>query len=539
MPTTAAKRPGRKSIPADGWTEPERLRVLYALVGELNSGHSLDDVIRLAHARMAAVLPYYRISLATYEAARDELVLAAVKADTPCQLDVGYRQRVGGSSLEPLIRDQRIRIIDDLEAYHRDHPQSDSTAAMLWEGARSSLTLPLVLEGRPVGVLFFSCREPKAYHDGHVALLQGVAGHIATIVEKARLADTLMATRQRLESILQNSADGIIVLDMENIVTHWNAGAERIFGYSAAEITGRSFTLLMPEELRRSGELDRIAADVLQKGFLTNYETQRVTKLGRAIVVNITSTLLRGADGVPFGRSSVVRDVTALKAMQEELLRTRHLAALGEMAASVAHQIRNPLTGIRGAIQVLRGNLPDGDGRIPIMDEILTNTTRLDNTVRHLLEFAKPWNPARQPCRLTEVVGHVIEGIRAQPQFQSIRFRLEEPQPVTASADPLLLREILINLFENAAYALKGDGEIVCAADIHSQAARLRIRDQGTGIPPDVCRQLFRPFFTTKTSGNGLGLAICRKIMDAHGGTMSLESELGKGTEVTLRFPME
>lgn len=538
MPTTAAERPGR-TPQADAWTEPERLRVLYALVGELNCGHSLDDVIRLAYERMASVLPYYRISLSTYEAARDELVLAAVKADAPCQLDVGYRQRVSGSSLEPLIREQRIRIIADLAAYHREHPESDSTAAMVWEGARSSLTLPLVLEGRPVGVLFFSCREPNAYHDGHVAMLQGVAGHIAAIVEKARLADALMATRQRLESILQNSADGIIVLDMDNIVTHWNAGAERIFGYTAAEITGQSFTMLMPEELRRNGELDRIAAEVLQKGFLTNYETHRVTKAGRGIVVNITSTLLRGADGVPFGRSSVVRDVTALKAMQEELLRTRHLAALGEMAASVAHQIRNPLTGIRGAVQVLRGSLADGDERIPIMDEILANSARLDNTVRHLLVFAKPWKPVKQASRLTEIVGHVIEGIRSQPQFQAIRFRQEEAQPVVVPVDPLLLREILVNVFENAAYAMNGEGEIVCIADVQPHAARLRIRDHGAGVPPDVCRQLFQPFFTTKTSGNGLGLAICRKIMDAHGGTITLESELGKGTEVTLRFPME
>ncbi|MCE9615272.1 MAG: PAS domain S-box protein [Lentisphaerae bacterium] len=520
-------------------TPPRGIRLLYDLVGEINSGQTLDEVVAIAFDRMRRVLPYHRIALATYDAPQDELVLAAVKSDSAEGLRPGYRAHVHGSSLEPLVRKGRLRIINDLSAYARRHPDSSSTTAMLHEGTRASLTVPLALEGRPVGVLFFSSRKPRSYRPAHAALVRGIADHIAVIVEKARLADDLRATHQRLESILRDSADGILVLDMENHIVSWNKGAERIFGYSSAEVVGQPFDLLVPADLRASGELPELRNRIREKGYITNYETRRITKDRREIFVNITSTLLRDASGQPFGRSSIVRDVTALKSLQEELVRTRNLAALGEMAASVAHEIRNPLAGISGAIQVLRDGFDAQDSRRAVIGAVLDHVTRLDHTVRDLLVFSKPWKPEKRRVDVREVVDDIVATARRNPRYAAIQFATDAPVPVPVALDPLLLNEILINLFENASHAMHGVGTVRCGVTAEGACACIRIRDTGPGIPPETQRRLFTPFVTTKTTGNGLGLAICRKIMEAHGGTIDLQSAPGHGTEVALRFPLD
>lgn len=232
---------------------------------------------------------------------------------------------------------------------------------------------------------------------------------------------------------------------------------------------------------------------------------------------------------------------TALREMQERVLRAEHLAALGEMGASVAHEIRNPLAGMSSALQVLRGEFAGDDDRQALMEEVLAQVRRVDMIVNRLLMFAKPWEPVKEPCDLRDLVaGACDEAAKSEP-FAGIQFAVEASGPIAASVDPSLLKRVLANLLSNAADALDAakpaNPEIRCSFRQTPTAAVVELRDNAGGIAADALPHLFRPFYTTKTYGTGLGLVICRRIVDAHGGTIAVESTPGSGTVVTLSFP--
>ncbi|MDA0322082.1 MAG: PAS domain S-box protein [Verrucomicrobia bacterium] len=355
--------------------------------------------------------------------------------------------------------------------------------------------------------------------------------------EGEQLKGELRATRARLKSILDDSADGILVLDRENRILHWNKGAERIFGSTADDVVDTSFDTFVPDDLKQKGELAEIAERVERDGFLADYETRRVAKDGRVLIVNITSTLLRDGSGQAVGRSSIVRDVTESKKIHEELLRTRHLASIGEMAATVAHEIRNPLAGISGAIQVIRDGLDDEDPRRNVVREMLEHVSRLDDTVRDMLLLSKPWQPVRQACVLGDVVEKILADMRAHPEFDNVRFSCEGDGGHDARIDPLLLEQVMMNLFQNAADAMGWRGEITCRLDGDDRKVSIEVLDHGSGCSDEVRGKLFDPFFTTKVHGTGLGLAVCKSIMDSHRGEIEIEAEAGRGTTVKLSFP--
>jgi len=240
----------------------------------------------------------------------------------------------------------------------------------------------------------------------------------------------------------------------------WNNGARRIFGYEASEVVGKSFDMFFPPEALASGELQRIKDALERDGFIRDYECVRLAKDGRRIVANITSNLLRDKKGRVIGRSSIIRDVTRLRKLQEDLVRSQSLAAVGELAATVAHEIKNPLAGISGAIQVMRDAIPASDPRRPVVAEILEQISRLDSTVRDLLTFARPTTPVRQQVDLGETLSRAWSLIAQQPGAGRVRFAIEGVDAVRISADAQLLYQVWLNLFQNAVEAMPDGGEL-------------------------------------------------------------------------------
>ncbi|HLF94556.1 MAG TPA: ATP-binding protein, partial [Planctomycetota bacterium] len=431
--------------------------------------------------------------------------------------------------------DGTIRILNDLQDYLEHKPSSESTRLIVREGMQSSLTLPLVVRGKPIGVMFFSSREAKAYRPEHADFLRGIVGHMAIAVERSRLADALREKTEYLENVLQNSADAIVSVDVHNCIRTWNEGAKRMFGYDAGEVVGRDYSLFVPAEEIAGGEATRIKERVERDGFVQDYECVRMTRDGRRLTVNVTSTLLRDRQGRAIGRSSIVRDVTHLKKLQQDLLNTQSLAAVGELAATVAHEIKNPLAGISGAIQVLREAIPEESGRREIVGEILEQIHRLDSTVRDLLSFSRPATPSRQDLDLGESMAKAWSLLSAQPAAAGVRFTFHGGG-VRAQADAQLLQQVWLNLFQNAVEAMPRGGELaVRVAD--GNPVRIEVRDSGAGIDPAHAARIFKPFFSTKTRGTGLGLAITKKIVEAHGGAIRAESRAGQGTSVFVEIP--
>jgi signal transduction histidine kinase len=227
------------------------------------------------------------------------------------------------------------------------------------------------------------------------------------------------------------------------------------------------------------------------------------------------------------------------EAMEERLTRAEHLAHLGQLAASLAHAIKNPLAGISGAIQIIRGSLPPASPHRNIIDEMLAQIDRLDATVKDLLVYARPRQPARISVDINELVARVLNVLREEPALRRIRVRhIRENELPRIQADERHLEQVIMNLLLNAADASSEGGRVTITTR-YDGCIHLEIVDNGIGMTPEVLSRAFEPFHTTKTKGTGLGLSICKQIVDAHGGRIHIRSKRHAGTIVTVELPVD
>jgi signal transduction histidine kinase len=225
-------------------------------------------------------------------------------------------------------------------------------------------------------------------------------------------------------------------------------------------------------------------------------------------------------------------------AVRERLTRAEHLAQIGALAASLAHEIKNPLAGISGAIQVIRDAMRSNDPHRPIIAEILRQISRLDGTVKDLLVYARPKPPRIQDCRLERVIERVLAVVRGDVEQTKVTVEVTGEAP-PIEADELQVEQLLLNLVINAIQASTAGGVVKLTIATTKKGARLTVEDAGHGMDAEVCRRAFEPFYTTKAKGTGLGLPICQKIAEAHGGTIAVRSAVGQGTTVSVELPRQ
>jgi PAS domain S-box-containing protein len=383
----------------------------------------------------------------------------------------------------------------------------------------------------PVRLSALLLKEPDGRRNGLVALC-----HDLTPVRELRAA---IEQRDRFfASILRNSADAIFTLDADEKITSWNKGAEAIFGYSEKEMLGRSLELLLPQHLKEDNELDRISAIAQAEGYLRSYQTQRLTKDGQTIDVLFTRTAIRDAQGQLIGYSSVLKNITEQKLLERHLAQTEKLSAIGELAAGLAHEIKNPLAGIKGAIEIIRDSLASQHPHRQILAEVLSEVGRIDRSVINLLSYAKPKQPDFLKIDLVRLIENVISFLQKVADSQGIRLHLAAPTKVLEiTGDENELKQLFMNLILNSLEAIEGHGNvwvnIKCPLD--SQVT-VEVADDGSGIPSQQLGKIFLPFFTSKKQGTGLGLATCKRIVTNHGGVIRAESELGKGTRFIIEL---
>ncbi|HET6371792.1 MAG TPA: PAS domain S-box protein, partial [Candidatus Polarisedimenticolia bacterium] len=348
------------------------------------------------------------------------------------------------------------------------------------------------------------------------------------------------ARRMRIffENIVQDAGDAIISLDTEGIIRTWNRAAERIYGYKAEEIVGRSFKILVPPDLLSAGEPDEFMDTFRKEGGVRNLETRRLRKDGSSIMVRITRSVLRGSDGRPAGLSAIVRDITAEREMESRLIQAEKLAAIGEAAARTAHEVRNALAGIWGTIEVLQRSpawreIPDEVG-----DEVKAQVTRISHIINDLLAYARPGRLSRRRADVHEILDGAIRAAEASPEAEGKSIiRSYAPGPLYADVDPAALEQAFHNLITNAHQAMEPEDTLNIATRRGDQDLEVRFTDNGSGMNSETLARAMDPFFTTKARGTGLGLAIARTIVEAQSGRIWLQSTPRAGTIVTLTFP--
>lgn len=223
---------------------------------------------------------------------------------------------------------------------------------------------------------------------------------------------------------------------------------------------------------------------------------------------------------------------------QQRLSESEHLASVGQLAASLAHEIKNPLAGISGAIQVLGAGLDEKHPHKEIIGEALRQIDRLDAAVKDLLVYARPKPPNTKKQSLDAIIERALILLREEPAFRQVQVHckgLDGEHRVVV--DETQMQQVFCNLLLNAADACESGGEITCRVRQLPAKIRIIVEDDGKGMPPEVLARVFEPFFTTRAKGTGLGLPICKRIVEAHGGTIDIQSVVGKGTRVTVEIP--
>jgi len=329
------------------------------------------------------------------------------------------------------------------------------------------------------------------------------------------------------ENIVRSLSSGLLTLDLDDRLVYFNPAGRTLLDLED-ELIGKPIDGILPN------------LPSLEDGFEGRQEVHVITATGRPLRLGLTRTALCDADGDRIGSIINFQDVTPIHELTQRARRNERLAALGGLAASVAHEIRNPLAAISGSAELLgstphRGPASDEDQRL--LRIIQRESNRLSTLISDLLSYTRPRAPQLAPVDLARVAHEAVEGFRHDPSTHGVRVVVDAPEPVHAEVDAAHVTQVLWNLLRNAAQAIDGPGEIHIGVTGDGEDAELRVRDDGVGIPSEHLELIFDPFFTTKESGTGFGLAFVHRIVGDNGGTIAVESTPGHGTKFTIRFP--
>ncbi|HHL39921.1 MAG TPA: PAS domain S-box protein [Deltaproteobacteria bacterium] len=351
------------------------------------------------------------------------------------------------------------------------------------------------------------------------------------------------------ENILEGLAEGLVAVDAEGRVTVFNQAAEKMAGVSRSQVMGRT----VAGALEGWCWIDEILAAALREGrCLTGREGELVRRRGGVVPVSVTTSQVIDEEGRVCGASALIKDLSGKKGLEEETLRRDRLAHLGAFALNMAHEIKNPLGGIRGAAQLLSRKV---DAALSdYTDLIVRESDRLSRILDEVLDFARPREPDLRPMNVHKVLDSVlliVEGLGRGEEGEEPPFRIVkeyDPSLPEVLGDEKLLVQVFLNLVKNAVEAVGDDGEVRVVTrmvtDFHlleegSGDARVAVDiiDNGCGIAADDIEKIFTPFYTTKSGGSGLGMAISFRIVKEHGGFFRIESARGGGTKVTVCLP--
>jgi two-component system, chemotaxis family, CheB/CheR fusion protein len=352
--------------------------------------------------------------------------------------------------------------------------------------------------------------------------------------------------RARLAAIVESSDDAIISKDLQGVVTSWNGGAERLFGYTAAEAIGRPITIIIPADRLHE---ERTILERLKRGEpIEHFETTRVRKDGTTIEVSLTVSPVRDGSGRVIGASKTARDITERKRADEELREADRRKS--EFLAILAHELRNPLAPIRNALEILRLTFDDGKVERPelaVLDRQVGHVVRLVDDLLDLSRVSRGRIELRRKVvELTSIVNDAVEAVR--PLCAEMDHELTvtlAPQRTYVNADPLRLVQALSNLLSNACKFTDRGGRIRVILDRKGTEAVIRVQDTGVGIAAEQLSRIFEMFAQVDASlerargGLGIGLTLVRYLVEAHEGTVEAHSDgVGQGSEFIVRLPV-
>lgn len=503
------------------------------------SGASLPTLFQDACERVAETLAVELCKVLALQPDGQELTLRA---------GVGWKEGLVGRATVPAgtqsqagftLSSNRPVIVEDLSTETR----FGGPSLLRDHGVVSGMSVVIPGQHGPFGVLGVHTAKRRTFHPEDVNFLESVAQLLSQAIERRVSEVAVQKSELWLRNLVATTQDAVVSIDRRGCIVLFNASAERIFGYKAEQIVGRRVNMLMAEPY--STEHD---------GYIARYETtgeahaigriRTVTarrKSGELFPIELSVTEIGSDEEVHY--AAFIRDISQKAKLQEQLVNSERLATIGATAAKIGHELGNPLNGMSLTIQLLEQRL--GRQAAPMDSQVSSTISRLKREIARLnlllLDFRALSRRDKYDLRRTnirDVVTEALEmelahfnelGIQVQCDFQA------DLGTITIDADKM--KQVILNLAKNGADAMEGGGKLTIKASASASGVVLEISDTGVGISPDV--DIFEPFFTTKPSGTGIGLTIVRQIVHAHGGTITYQSELGKGTNFFITIPSQ
>jgi PAS domain S-box-containing protein len=406
-------------------------------------------------------------------------------------------------------------------------------------GVVSGLAVIIYAQSRPFGVLGAHTTRLRVFTEYDINFLQAAANVLGAAIERHLAEDTLRVVNQ-------TSPLAILATDLEGRVKFWNPAAERLFGWTEAEVLDRFLPTVPPAD---AGEFERLLERSRKGERLAGFETRRRNKKGDLLDVGIWSEPLRDPGGKITGILSILVDLTERNRMEEQYRQTQRLESIGVLAGGIAHDFNNLLTGIIGNIGMAMEEMPEGSAARRLLENSLRAGDRAAELIRQLLAYAGKGRFVLEPVDLSRTVRDLLTLIESSV-LKNVRLELDlAPDLPPVDADPSQMQQLVMNLVINAAEAVdENTGAVVVRTHVRDIAdgsgelpagryVALEVRDNGSGMDERVRSHIFEPFFTTKFTGRGLGLAAVSGIVRGHKGVISVTSEPGRGSAFKVLLP--
>jgi len=378
----------------------------------------------------------------------------------------------------------------------------------------------------------------------------GYEGINIDISDRKKMERELKEANEFLMNLIEDSVDGIIVTDMKGDILIFNKGAENLLDYKAEEVV-RKMNI-------RSIYQPGVAKEVMEKlrspdfggaGKLTSFPIFHRKKEGELIEGDLSASIIYDEKGNEIASIGIFKDLRErlriereLQKMQEALLQSEKLAAMGRLTSQVAHELNNPIYGIMNTLELLKTEIPPESKRRRILELSLSETQRLSEMLRNMLSFSKPEEEKRRPIKINELIEGILLVMEKQMKESNIKVETSlDPNISEIMASTNQMRQVMLNIFKNAKEAMPKGGTLTVKTVMEGDKILLHLKDTGTGIPEEIRDKVFEAFFTTKqkVKGVGLGLSVCYGIIKDHGGEIKVESEEGKGATFIITLPIE
>ena len=591
-PQSAHKR--GKGTTREGEETAKRLSQENATMAEIgriiSSTLNIEDVYERFAEEVEKLIPFDRIVINTIniEKATVKNVYMAGKGIVGRQVGEAYPLE-GSGNAEMVRRKSTILIQTEDFSEYKDHfPMLLST---FQAGFRSIMNVPLFSKGEIIGGLLLRSFKPYAYTEKDVRLAERVGNQIAGAIanallfaERMRAEEALRRSEERYRTILEDIQEGYFEVDLAGNYTFVNDAECRNLGYPREELIGMSNRQCTDEKSAK--KLYQIFNDIYRTGEpVKGYDLEFIKKDGSKVFSEISVSLMRDSEGKPIGFRGTSRDVTERKRMeealkkseeelrasneelraieeelratneelhamneelretQEQLIRSEKLAAIGKLAGGVGHELRNPLGAIKNAAYYIRGKVTNSELAkteprivefLGIMDDEINASNKI---ISDLLNFSRVAKPTVSPAKIRNVMEDALSRLTVPENLEVINKVDANLPEVEIDADQI--RQVFVNITTNAIQAMPEGGKLTIDAKKGDKFLEIAISDTGDGISEDVVGKIFDPLFTTRAKGIGLGLAVCKSIIERHGGSIGVESKVGEGATFTVKLPLK